>query len=51
MTKRLPALTVNGRAPEDAAADNALLVDHLRDTAGLTGSKQGCDGGATRVPC
>ncbi len=43
--RRLVALTVNGRAREDAVADNALLLDYLRDTAGLTGSKQGCDGG------
>ena len=26
-------------------ADNALLLDVLRDTLGLTGTKQGCDGG------
>ena len=45
MAKRLLALTVNGRAREDAVADNALLLDYLRDTAGLTGTKQGCDGG------
>jgi 4-hydroxybenzoyl-CoA reductase subunit gamma len=45
MAKRLLALTVNGRAREDAVADNALLLDYLRNIAGLTGSKQGCDGG------
>jgi 4-hydroxybenzoyl-CoA reductase subunit gamma len=45
MTRRLLKLTVNGRAREDAVADNTLLLDYLRDTAGLTGSKQGCDGG------
>lgn len=45
MAKRLLALTVNGRAREDAIADHALLLDYLRDTIGLTGSKQGCDGG------
>jgi 4-hydroxybenzoyl-CoA reductase subunit gamma len=45
MAKRLLALTVNGRGREDAVADNTLLIDYLRDTAGLTGSKQGCDGG------
>ena len=45
MTKRLVALTVNGRAREDAVADNLLLLDLLRYTAGLTGTKQGCDGG------
>jgi 4-hydroxybenzoyl-CoA reductase subunit gamma len=45
MSKRLLALTVNGRVREDAVADHALLVDYLRETAGLTGTKQGCDGG------
>jgi 4-hydroxybenzoyl-CoA reductase subunit gamma len=45
MAKRLLSLTVNGRAREDAVADHTLLVDYLRDSAGLTGTKQGCDGG------
>ena len=45
MAKRLLSLTVNGRAREDAVSDHALLLDYLRDTAGLTGTKQGCDGG------
>jgi len=45
MPKRLLKLTVNGREREDAVADEALLVDYLRDVAGLTGTKQGCDGG------
>jgi 4-hydroxybenzoyl-CoA reductase gamma subunit len=45
MAKRLLALTVNGRPREDAVADHTLLVDYLRETAGLTGTKQGCDGG------
>jgi 4-hydroxybenzoyl-CoA reductase subunit gamma len=45
MSKRLLALTVNGRAREDAVADNALLLDYLRNTVALTGTKQGCDGG------
>ena len=45
MAKRLLTLTVNGRGREDAVADNALLLDYLRDTLGLTGTKQGCDGG------
>jgi 4-hydroxybenzoyl-CoA reductase subunit gamma len=30
---------------QHAVADNALLVDVLRETIGLTGTKQGCDGG------
>jgi 4-hydroxybenzoyl-CoA reductase subunit gamma len=45
MAKRLLALRVNGRAREDAVAANTLLLDYLRDVAGLTGTKQGCDGG------
>jgi 4-hydroxybenzoyl-CoA reductase subunit gamma len=45
MTKRLVSLTVNGRAREDAVADHVLLLDYLRQVAGLTGTKQGCDGG------
>ena len=45
MAKRLLSLIVNGRAREDAVADHALLVDYLRETLGLTGTKQGCDGG------
>ncbi len=43
--KRLLSLRVNGSEKELAAADNALLLDLLRDELGLTGSKQGCDGG------
>lgn len=45
MTRRLLSIVVNGRHREDAVADEALLLDYLRDTAGLTGTKQGCDGG------
>ena len=45
MAKRLLALTVNGRARVDAVAAHTLLLDYLRDAAGLTGTKQGCDGG------
>ena len=43
--KKLLTLTVNGRLREDAVAENALLIDYLRDALGLTGTKQGCDGG------
>ncbi len=43
--KRLIRIKVNGRWREDAVADGALLVDYLRDVAGLTGVKTGCDGG------
>ncbi len=45
MPKHLLALSVNGRPREDAVADPTLLLDYLRDTLGLTGTKQGCDGG------
>lgn len=45
MTRRLLSIMVNGRHREDAVADEVLLLDYLRDTAGLTGTKQGCDGG------
>jgi len=45
MSKRLLTLTVNGRIREDAVADRELLLEYLRDTVGLTGTKQGCDGG------
>jgi 4-hydroxybenzoyl-CoA reductase subunit gamma len=43
--KRLLSLKLNGGWREDAVADNQLLVDYLRDVAGLTGVKIGCDGG------
>ena len=43
--KRLVRIRVNGRWREDAVADDQLLVDYLRETAGLTGTKTGCDGG------
>ena len=45
MAKRILSITVNGRAREDAIAASTLLVDYLRTTVGLTGTKQGCDGG------
>ncbi len=38
-------LTLNGRPRQDLVADAMLLVDYLRQVAGLTGTKQGCDGG------
>ncbi len=43
--KRLLTLTLNGRPRDDAVADNLLLIDYLREVTGLTGTKQGCDGG------
>lgn len=39
------SVSVNGREREDLVADNMLLLDYLREVAGLTGTKQGCDGG------
>lgn len=36
---------VNGREREDLVADGMLLLDYLREVVGLTGTKQGCDGG------
>lgn len=43
--KSLVRLRVNGIAREDAVPDNLLLLDYLRETLHLTGTKQGCDGG------
>ena len=45
MSKQLLSLSVNGRTHEVAAPGSALLLEVLRDQLGLTGSKQGCDGG------
>ena len=42
---RLLSLILNRRPRTDAVADNLLLIDYLRETAGLTGTKRGCDGG------
>jgi 4-hydroxybenzoyl-CoA reductase subunit gamma len=44
-SKRLLRLNVNGRWREDAVRENDFLLDYLRDVAGLTGVKTGCDGG------
>ena len=44
-SKRILRIRLNGRWREDAVADNTLLVDYLRETAGMTGTKVGCDGG------
>ncbi len=43
--KSILRLTLNGRPREDLVPDNMLLLDYLREMTGLTGSKQGCDGG------
>ena len=36
---------LNGRKRVDAVPGNRLLLDHLREAVGLTGTKTGCDGG------
>ena len=43
--KTILSLMVNGVARDDVVPDNMLLVDYLREKAGLTGTKIGCDGG------
>lgn len=43
--KSILQLFVNGRRREDAVDEGMLLLDYLRDMLGLTGTKQGCDGG------
>ncbi len=43
--KSILSLTVNGRKREDYVPDGMLLLDYLREVVGLTGTKQGCDGG------
>ena len=49
MSKKTPKTllhcTVNGRDHDDVVGDNMLLVDYLRESLGLTGTKIGCDGG------
>jgi 4-hydroxybenzoyl-CoA reductase subunit gamma len=42
---RLLELVLNDRKRVDAVPDNLLLLDYLREVAGLTGTKTGCDGG------
>jgi 4-hydroxybenzoyl-CoA reductase subunit gamma len=43
--KRIVSVKVNGREVEEVIPDNLLLIDFLRERQGLTGTKQGCDGG------
>jgi 4-hydroxybenzoyl-CoA reductase subunit gamma len=45
MRAKLIELQVNGRAHAVAATEGVLLLDVLRETLRLTGTKQGCDGG------
>ena len=41
----LVEFVLNGRKRVDAVPGNRLLLDHLREAVGLTGTKTGCDGG------
>jgi len=43
MKKQLVELKVNGRAHEIAIEPSDLLIDVLRETLALTGTKRGCD--------
>lgn len=43
--KRTFDIVLNGRNRTDAVDENALLLDYLRETARLTGTKSCCDGG------
>jgi 4-hydroxybenzoyl-CoA reductase subunit gamma len=45
VTGTILTLRLNGRTRTDLVADNLLLVEYLREVAGLTGTKRGCDGG------
>jgi len=38
-------ITVNKRERQHLLPDSMLLIDYLRETLRLTGTKQGCDGG------
>ncbi len=41
MPKAVLELTVNGRGRQDLVPENMLLIDYLREVAGLSGTKQG----------
>lgn len=43
--KRIFSVRLNGRVRQDLIDDNILLLDYVREQCGLTGTKQGCDGG------
>lgn len=45
MPRAVIEITVNGHQRHDLVAEKMLLLSYLRDVAGLTGTKQGCDGG------
>jgi len=43
--KQMISTTINGKVHQDAIEDNLLLIDYLRETRSLKGTKSGCDGG------
>lgn len=45
MPKKLVSFTLNGKAHDGVAPDNMLLLDYLRETQRMTGTKTACDGG------
>ena len=45
MTKRIVSTTINGEVVEFLSDPGTSLLDALRDTVGLTGSKEGCNNG------
>ncbi len=45
MKKHILNFTLNGEAVEVLTTDNQTLLDLLRDTIGLTGTKKGCEEG------
>ena len=44
-TPEVRVFRLNGRPHAALVADHVLLLDYLREQAGLTGTKRGCDGG------
>jgi len=49
---RILELTLNGRPRVDAVPDNLLLLDYLRETVGLTGTKTAVTAAnAALAPC
>lgn len=45
MEKRMISFTVNGEPTEVIVEDNLSLLDLIRETLGLTGTKKGCEEG------
>ena len=45
MNKRIISFTLNGEPKEAIVEDNMSLLDFIRDTLGLTGTKKGCEEG------